>query len=134
MTKLTWYTKPTVAYKRGMDKITHNIIRTLDKKTQKYATKMVGWMVSNRPWQDITGMARDSLYAESTHDTASKEITLAWSHGFLGMERSWKGQTWSYGFFLEYRINPLKARRPIIIPAYQEFIPDLWKEIQDLMS
>lgn len=81
------------------------------------ADQIEGWMRQNAPWQDRTGMARQSL--RCVVDVSPKEIVLKFSHGV------------EYGVYLEHKNA---GKYAILRPAIEHFKDTIKKDIDDVFG
>lgn len=84
------------------------------------ASEIEAWMKQNAPWQDITGIARESLYAVAEQDAVRvAQITVAY------------GYQAPHGLWLEIAYG---GKWAIITKTIDRWGPVVWKDIQNMMN
>lgn len=83
---------------------------------ESYAPRIEEWMKENAPWQDVTGRAREELWAETLQ--LANDITLAFGHGV------------EYGDFLELAHG---GRFQIVSHALDYWAPKIWADVQEML-
>lgn len=84
------------------------------------AEEMEAWMKANAPWQDITGIARNSLYAVAEQDPVRvAQITVGY------------GYQAPHGLWLEIAYG---GKWAIITKTIDRWGPVLWRDIQNMMN
>lgn len=83
-----------------------------------YAPQIAEWMKVNAPWQDVTGLARTSLFAEVEQLVGLVVITFG------------HGEAVFYGKYLEFRHQ---GRFAIVNPALDHFVPLIRQSLMELV-
>jgi len=76
-----------------------------------------GWMKSNAPWKDRTGMARQSL--KCTVEIGDRQIVMRFAHGV------------DYGKYLEHKYA---GKYAILRPAIEQFREEIKKDVKDVLE
>lgn len=112
-----WQVSPSQAFVPGMIAYERRLYGALHRLMATFAQEIEAWMKQNARWQDDSGLARASLWAEVR--TLGNDIALAIGHG-----------VW-YGLYLE---TGFAGRYAIITPAMDEFGPRIWAAVLRLMG
>lgn len=84
------------------------------------ASQIQEWMQANAPWEDITGIARNSLYAVPEQDAVRvAQITVGY------------GYQAPHGLWLEIAYG---GKWAIITKTIDYWGPIVWKDIQNMMN
>lgn len=108
-----WDNPPTQAWGELVDAQIAAIRDAVRQLVNRYAPEIQAWMMQNAPWQDQSGLARQTLSAE-VNDLASDALEIVMSHGM------------SYGVYLELAHG---GRWAIIGPAIDHFAPRIWNDV-----
>lgn len=109
-----WQTTPEEAFGQLFDSYAAAIHQLVFAVCQRRAPEIENWMKANAPWQDQTGNARQTLWAEAMQTVG--EVILALDHGM------------AYGYWLEVKNA---GRYAIIAPAVDHWLPIIMQDIQE---
>jgi len=113
----TWISNPQIVLKNSFKVITREWRRRIFVITEEMAIEVEEWMRTNAVWEDRTGAARATLFAEVEGLLLSSAIAIG--HGV------------PYGFWLEFANQ---GRFAIIGPALDHFAPRFYSRIQAEIS
>jgi hypothetical protein len=85
---------------------------------RRRAPEIEAWMKVNAPWQNVTGLARQSLNVE-VEEVSLDMVDIILSHGV------------EYGVFLELANA---GRFSILAPAMDYFGPLIWQDVQQMLQ
>ena len=111
---------------RGMDSVMRNLRQLAELRVRaavravalRYAAEGEGYMKANAPWQDRTGVARQSLWGAV--EEGPSYIKVGYGHGV------------EYGIYLELRSG--KGRRPILEPTRDRMAPLFFEDVKRLVQ
>lgn len=112
----TWQRRPTEAFPALTEAYAEAIHNAVVQMAERYAVEIEAWMKDNAPWQDRTGNARQTLFAEAIDFV--DVVVILMSHGV------------EYSTFLELAHG---GRYSILTPALDYFIPRVWRDVQALL-
>lgn len=108
-----WQITPQTAFGQLTQEYANAIRRGVRAIADRWAPVLEAEMKSRAPWQDLTGNARQSLYAE-VEQTSLDMVTIILSHGV------------SYGIYLE---TMQAGRFSAITPILDEYAPQIWQDV-----
>lgn len=112
----TWQRRPTEAFPALTEAYARAIHNGVVQLAERYAVEIEAWMKSNAVWEDRTGNARQTLFAEAIDFT--DVVVILMSHGV------------EYGTFLELANA---GQYSVITPALDYYIPRIWRDVQALL-
>jgi hypothetical protein len=112
----TWQRRPTEAFPALTEAYAQAIHRGVVQLAQRYAVEIEAWMKANAVWQDRTGNARATLFAEAIDFV--DVVVILMSHGV------------EYSTFLELSHG---GRFSVLTPALDHYIPRIWRDVQALL-
>lgn len=116
----TWQKTPERAFSELFEAYTKTLFVSGARIGANRAAEIQSWMQKNAPWQDITGIARNSLYAVAeTNPAIVAQITCAY------------GYQAPHGLYLETSYG---GRWGIIPRTIDTWGPIVWKDIQGMMN
>ena len=117
MATLVWQTTPEQALGDLAEAYVNAIRAGVLDIAERRAPEITDWMQQNAPWQDITGVARASLFTE-VFQLTSDLVEIYMSHGAY------------YGVFLEIKNA---GRFSILTPALDVWSVIVWNDIARMM-
>lgn len=116
---IIWETSPEAVFPRGVEEWLQSINEAVYQLMLFRAPQISSWMRLNASWQDRTGNARQSLYAEV--ERALFEITVWIAYG----------AAIDYAVYLEFAHA---GKYSILSPALDYWIPILWNDVKALLA
>lgn len=117
MPALRWETSPVQAFDAGYRAYVQTVRATVYALLQSYVPRMESWMKANAVWDDQTGNARQSLWADV------KQLT--------NQTILWFGHGMEYGIWLEIANS---GRYSVLSPALDHFGPLIFKDLQAIFA
>lgn len=114
-----WQVPPTQAFPALAKQQQRQLLNAVKELADLYAPLIENWMKDNAPWQDVTGLARESLFAETEKLVTSVVITFG------------HGEAVFYGKFLEYKAQ---GKFAVVNPALDHFVPLIRESLRQLVS
>ena len=113
-----WQTTPADAFTGLFDSYENYIHQVTKAIADYYAPQIEAWMKSNAKWQDRSGNARQTLWADVT-EMVGEMVGIVFDHGM------------EYGLFLE---TISAGRWAIITPALDHWSPIIFRAVQEALS
>ena len=114
---IEWTSPPSTAVPAMVITYQDRVRRALFLLAASYAPRIEEWMKQNAPWEDVTGNARQKLYADV--------FELAFSVGLF------IGHGVDYGKFLEHSNT---GRYAIVTPALDYWTPKIWQDVKRILK
>lgn len=128
MAGLKWQEPPEKVWPQGADAYVRAVRAGVHGVCQRWVPEIENWMKANRPWQDRTANAAQSLYSAVEPPSAAQvvdAIEVIMSHGVI------------YGWYLEgFKPDATPMLRgpeyAVVLPALDHFGPLIWRDIRAL--